>query len=325
MLEKNSQTLSFKYLIGVSSFMLLWNSVAVGATALDSLLPRSLPQGWVLTEGPRSYNPRTLFERINGQAELYIKYGFQRSVFAAYQELKRPENQIELDLYDMGNVLQAFGVFSRFRTEDRPGGVGLDSDLGDSSLLFYKGRYFVMLYATEPDPQVIKEFGRAVSAKINDPSGPPREIGYFPTLSLKPGSIQYFSESLLGLGFLKRGFQAAYREDTEVKAEVERKTNDKGKTKAENKDKESHLFMAMFEDGEGARRALKTYRDYLTNKGKLDSKTPQGLGPQALSGEDPYKGKVLAVQRDSYLVGIAGFEKEDDAANRLLEFIKKMR
>jgi hypothetical protein len=176
-----------------------------------------------------------------------------------------------------------------------------------------------MLYATEPDPQVIKEFGRAVSAKINDPSGPPREIGYFPTLSLKPGSIQYFSESLLGLGFLKRGFQAAYREDTEVKvkAEVERKTNDK--------DKESHLFMAMFEDGEGARRALKTYRDYLTNKGKLDSKTPQGLGPQALSGEDPYKGKVLAVQRDSYLVGIAGFEKKDDAANRLLELIKKMR
>jgi hypothetical protein len=306
-----------KILIGVSSFMLLWTSVAIGATALDSLLPRSLPQGWVLTEGPRSYNPKTLFERINGQAELYIKYGFQRSVFAAYRERRRPENQIELDLYDMGNVLQAFGVFSRFRTEDRPGGVGLDSDLGDSSLLFYKGRYFVMLYATEPDPQVLKEFGRAVSAKINDPSGPPREIGYFPTLSLKPGSIQYFSESLLGLGFLKRGFQAAYREDTEVKVKAE--------AKVENKDNEFHLFIAIFKSGEDARGALKTYRDYLTAKGKLDPKTPQGLGPQALSGEDPYKGRVLAVQRDSYLVGIAGFEKEDDAANRLLELIKKMR
>jgi hypothetical protein len=306
-----------KILIGVSSFMLLWTSVAIGATALDSLLPRSLPQGWVLTEGPRSYNPKTLFERINGQAELYIKYGFQRSVFAAYRERRRPENQIELDLYDMGNVLQAFGVFSRFRTEDRPGGVGLDSDLGDSSLLFYKGRYFVMLYATEPDPQVLKEFGRAVSAKINDPSGPPREIGYFPTLSLKPGSIQYFSESLLGLGFLKRGFQAAYREDTEVKVKAE--------AKVENKDNEFHLFIAIFKSGEDSKGALKTYRDYLTAKGKLDPKTPQGLGPQALSGEDPYKGKVLAVQRDSYLVGIAGFEKEDDAANRLLELIKKMR
>ena len=316
-----------KILIGVSSFILLWTSVAAGAITLDSLLPRNLPQEWILTEGPRSYNPKTLFERIDGQADLYIKYGFQRSVFSAYQERRRPENQIELDLYDMGNVLQAFGVFSRFRTEDRPAGVGLDSDLGDSSLLFYQGRYFVMLYATDPDPQVLKEFGRAVSSRIIDPSGPPREIGYFPTLGLKPGSIQYFSESLLGLGFLKRGFQATYREDTEVevKAEVERKTNDKGKTKAENKDKEYHLFIAIFKSGGDARGALQHYRDYLTAKGKLDPKTPQGLGPHALSGEDPYKGRVLAVQRNSDIVGIAGFEKEEHAANRLLELIKKMR
>ena len=317
-----------KILIGVSSFMLLWTSVAFGATPLDSLLPRSLPQGWILIEGPRSYNPKTLFERIDGQAELYIKYGFQRSVFAAYQERKRPENQIELDLYDMGNVLQAFGVFSRFRTEDRPGGVGLDSDLGDSSLLFYKGRYFVMLYATEPDPQVLKEFGRAVSVQDHRSLRTAPRDRLFPHPGPQAGVDPVFFGEPLGTRISEaRDFKQTYREDTEVKvkAEVERKTNDKGKTKAENKDKESHLFMAMFEDGEDARGALKTYRDYLTAKGKLDSKTPQGLGPHALSGEDPYKGRVLAVQRDSYLVGIAGFEKEEDAANRLLELTKKMR
>ena len=38
----------------------------------------------------------------------------------------------------------------------------------------------------------------------------------------------------------------------EERVQVERKTNDKGKTRAENKDKESHFFMAMFEDGEDA-------------------------------------------------------------------------
>ena len=52
----------------------------------------------------------------------------------------------------MGNVLQAFGVFSRFRNEDRPGGFGLDSYLDDHSAFFYKGKYFVMLYATESNP-----------------------------------------------------------------------------------------------------------------------------------------------------------------------------
>jgi hypothetical protein len=308
-----------KILIGVSSIILLWTSLAAGATALDSLLPRSLPEGWILTEGPRSYNPKTLFQRIDGQADLYIKYGFQRSAFSAYQERRRPENQIELDLYDMGNVLQAFGIFSRFRSEDRPGGVGLDSDLGDSSLLFYKGRYFVMLYATEPDPQVLKEFGRAVSSRIIDRSRPPQEIDYFPILGLKPGSIQYFSESLLGLRFLKRGFQATYSEDREIKIKV------KVEAKVENNDKEFQLFIAMFQSGEDARGALKTYGEYLTAKGKLNPNPPQGLGPHTLSGEDPYKGNVLAVQKDSYLVGIVGFQKEDDAANRLLDLIKRTR
>ena len=307
----------YKILIGVISFILLWTSLAVGATAPDSLLPRSLPEGWILTEGPRSYNPKTLFQRINGQADLYIKYGFRRSVFSAYQERRRPENQIELDLYDMGNVLQAFGVFSRFRTEDRPAGVGMDSDLGDSSLLFYKGRYFVMLYATQPDPQVLKEFGRAVSSRITDHSGPPREIGYFPTSGLRPGSIQYFSESLLGLRFLKRGFQAAYREDREIRVTVE--------AKVENNDKEFQLFIAMFKNEADARGALRTYRDYLVEKGSLHPEPPQGLGPHALSGEDPYKGRVVAVQRNSDLVGIAGFKKEGEAVNRLLELMKKMR
>jgi hypothetical protein len=303
----------YQILIGVISFTLFWTSLAAGATALDPLLPRSLPEGWILTEGPRSYNPKTLFQRIDGQADLYIKYGFQRSVFSAYQERRRPENQIELDLYDMGNVLQAFGVFSRFRTEDRPAGVGLDSDLGDSSLLFYKGRYFVMLYATQPDPQVLKEFGRAVSSRITDLSGPPREIGYFPASGLRPGSIQYFSDSLLGLRFLKRGFQAAYREDGESKAKVEAS------------DKESLLFIAMFKNEADASGALKTYRDYLVEKGSLHSEPPQGLGPRALSGEDPYKGRVVAVQRSADLVGIAGFKKEGEAMNRLLELMKNMR
>jgi hypothetical protein len=304
-----------KILTGVIPILLLWTSLAAGATVLDSLLPRSLPEGWILTEGPRSYNPKTLFQRIDGQADLYIKYGFQRSVFSAYQEQRRPENQIELDLYDMENVLQAFGVFSRFRSEDRPAGVGLDSDLGDTSLLFYKGRYFVMLYATQPDPKVLKEFGLAVSSRIIDRSQPPQEIGYFPTLGLKPGSIQFFSEGLLGLRFLKRGFQAAYADDAEV--------NVKAQAKVENKGNEFHLFIAMFKSGEDARGALQHYRDYLTAKGRLDPKTPQGLGPHALRGEDPYKGKVLVVQKNAHLIGSAGFKKEDDALNRLLELVKR--
>src|SRR4030042_5780455 len=105
----------------------VWLEASSWAVPLESLIPKKdLPKEWILIHGPQIYTKKTLFEHINGQAELYFKYGFQKSVFAIYQNRKSREDQIEVDIYDMGNVVQAFGVFSRFRNEDRPGGFGLD-------------------------------------------------------------------------------------------------------------------------------------------------------------------------------------------------------
>lgn len=204
--------------------------------AVDSLIPKDIPEGWALMEGPQVYTKKTLFEHIDGQAELFFKYGFQKSAFAIYQNKKSPENQIELDIYDMGNVLQAFGIFSRFRDEDRPGGIGLDSYLDDRSVFFYKGKYFVMLYATESNPPLLRQWSIIISSKTVDHSPPPKEIGYFPQNGLKPGSIQYFSEGLLGHQFLKRGFRGTYIGKDENKVKVE----DKDRTKTEVK--EFHLL-----------------------------------------------------------------------------------
>ena len=92
---------------------LLGNGLAAEGTDLKLLLPRPLPEGWIQTEGPRVFNPKTLFERINGQAELYLKYGFRKSVFAGYQNQKKPDLQVELDLYDMGKVLRDHWCYRR--------------------------------------------------------------------------------------------------------------------------------------------------------------------------------------------------------------------
>ena len=80
----------------------------------------------------------------------------------------------------MGNVLQAFGIFSRFRSETQPAGIGLDSYLDDRSALFYKGKYFVMLYAAESNSSTLKQWAMEIASRIFDPSLVPKEIGYFP-------------------------------------------------------------------------------------------------------------------------------------------------
>ena len=281
--------------------------------SVEYLLPKDIGKGWTLASGPQTYTKKTLFEHVNGQAELFFKYGFQKSAFAVYQEKKNQKNQIDLDIYNVGNVLQAFGMFSRFRNEDRPAGIGLDSYLDDHSLLFYQGKYFVMLYAVEPNPTVLKELGKAVSSKILDPSLPPKEIGYFPKEGLKPGSIQYYTEGLMGHQFLKRGFQGTYVEKDQVKVEV----------KAE--DKEFYLFVAIFKDSQDAENALKIYRDDLSKKGKVDSEVSTPFGSNTLRGEDPYRGKVIVVPKGFYLAGIVGFQNLKSAENLLQEFVKNIQ
>jgi len=282
----------------------VWREAASGATPLESLIPKKdIPKEWTLIHGPETYNKKTLFDHVNGQAELYLKYGFRQSIFAIYQNKNKTQNQIEVDIYDMGNVLQAFGVFSRFRNEDRPGGFGLDSFLDDHTALFYKGKYYVMLYATESNPDSLRQFSKLVSSKISDPSSPPKEISFFPKPGLKPGSIQYFPEGLLGHQFLKNGFQGTYVDG----------------------EKEHSLFLAIFKDSKDAEGGLKAYQDDLSKKGKISSINLVELGIGAFRGEDPYQGKVIILQKGFYVLGVIGFEQEKDAENRLTQFIKNIK
>jgi hypothetical protein len=307
-------------LLSILSSILIWTNAFAKAISIESLLPRKLPEGWTQISGPEVYTQKTLFERINGQAELFFKYGFQKSVFTIYQNKNNSKDQIELDLYDMGNVLHAFGIFSRSRNEDRPVGIGFDSYLDDHSLLFYQGKYFIMLYAVESNPLVLKEVGMKVSSKILDPSLPPKEIGYFPKEGLKSGSMQYFPEGLLGNRFLKRGFQGTYID--KVEAQVKVKDEDKVKAKVEVEEKEFSLFLAIFKDSQDAENALKIYRDDLSKRGKVDSGVSTPFGSNALKGEDPYRGKVIVVSKGFYLAGMIGFENLKRAEKLLEEFVK---
>ncbi|MGB7574612.1 MAG: DUF6599 family protein [Thermodesulfobacteriota bacterium] len=306
----------------------MWFEASSWAVPLESLIPKKdLPDGWALIDGPQTYTEKTLFKHIDGQAELYLKYGFQKSIFGIYQSKKSRENQIELDIYDMGNVLQAFGVFSRFRNEDRPGGFGLDSYLDDHSALFYKGKYFVLLYATESSPSALKQWATKIASKIVDPSPPPKEISYFPKNGLKPGSIQYFPEGLLGHQFLKRGFQGIYIEKEEVKVEAEdkNKKDTADETKAKTENKEFKLFLAIYRDSQEAMSALKAYKEDLSKKGNVFSGSIIEFKASAVRGEDPYQGKVFVLQKGFYLLGVVGFEREEEGEDLLAEFVKKVK
>jgi hypothetical protein len=117
----------------------------------------------------------------------------------------------------------------------------------------------------------------------------------------------------LGYQFFKRGFQGVYLERAEAS------------NKLRGEDREFHLFLAIFNNSQGAEGALKTYRDSLSKRGKVDSTTPARFGPNGLKGEDPNRGKVIVAQKAFYLVGITGFDTVGHAEKLLEEFVKNIQ
>jgi hypothetical protein len=138
---------------------------------------------------------------------------------------------------------------------------------------------------------------------------PPKEIDYFPKNGLKPGSIQYFPEGLLGHQFLKKGFQGSYIEKNEVKAKA----------------KEFRLFLAIFKNSLEATKAIKIYRDDLSKRGKVGLGDSDQFGSNSLKGEDPYQGQIIATQKGIYLLGAIGFEKAKNGEDRLSEIMKQVK
>jgi hypothetical protein len=294
--------------------LLVFHQVCSGSTSLESLVPQTGSEGWVLKAQPETFNKETLFEHIDGQAELFFHYGFEQSVFVIYQDVNSPESNIDVDIYDMGNPLQAFGIFSRFRQTASPAGIGTDSEMGEHNGLFCKGKYFVMLQATDASAAALKHVAQTVASRIADTSPLPKEIAYFPPAGLKSGSMEYHPSGLLGHEFLKRGFKATYTEQAGVK--------DGGH--GPEKDRDFQLFLCMFENPHDAAEALKSFKEVLAKKGRLDEDMIAELGTESRSGADPYQGKVIVALKGPYLVGAVGFENLAEVRVRLVELVRRM-
>lgn len=283
-------------------------------TPLEALLPTEIPAGWEMRDSPEIFTGETLFEHINGEADLFVKYGFDKSVFAILRRTNSSDDKVDIDIYDMVTPLRAFGIFSRFRQSESPAGIGLDSYLKDKYALFYKDRYFVMLQSSHSDDNFLKELSKTIEMRISGNSAPPLEIGYFPKNGLKPGSVEYYPEGLLGNQFRKGGFKASYFTDTDKKTDSTQLSSSP----------DSNLFLAIFDNSEQATEAINFFREKLITKGKLFDQAGS-FGHISVYGADPYQGKVIVVRKGCYLVGATGFEDQNRAERLVTELQEKVQ
>ncbi len=295
-------------------YLALPGSVLSGAPDMKYLVPAETPDGWGLKGTPQVFTKETLFEHINGQADLFLQYGFQGSIFAVYQSKNSAREKIDLDIYDMGGPVQAYGIFSRFRQEGHSAGIGLASYLEDDYGLFYKGKYFVVIQASGSSSPNLKQLAKTIESRIADSSPPPKEIGYFPQSGLKPDSIEYYPQGLMGRQFFKRGFKGTYELPEKKKPERESSATRPDST----------LFLAIFDNPEEAASALKMFKEDVSKRSGARAQSDTQTGFDAVKGADAYQGEVIIVQKGRYLAGAAGFEQEKEADKLLAELVKRI-
>lgn len=254
--------------------------------------PSSLPEiGWALEGALSAYDRESLYQYVNGGAELFLRYGFQRLVSGTYVRGGAADDFVVVDVYDMGSELGAFGVYAAHEGADSsPLQIGAAGFEDAFLLAFYKGRHFVHMTLNTADRARIHRIAEAVARAIPGDHLPPRELAYLPEEFRVRGTLEYSPEALLGHGFLPGGLRAQYLwEGVQITA-----------------------FVAFCGGDEAADSALAHYWGYLAGAGGYVSEDT-GLEGPGLFGEEPGQGYVLAVKRGAFLVGVRGLRDRASA------------
>lgn len=174
------------------------------------------------------YEGETLYDFLNGGAEIYFEYGISSIASAEYRTAS--DRGIEVSIYDMGSDAAAFGIYSNVRYAGADFvDVGNEGMLTLSSLDFYKGRYYCRLitFDTETETQAAMiDLGKALAANIIDAGSVPAIVGLLPEEGLVARSEKLFrgpiglnniryisSENVFNLGEGTQGVAAGYEID----------------------------------------------------------------------------------------------------------------
>ena len=167
-------------------------SMCAQSSGLSRLLPPNL-SGWSQSGKDKAYGSKTLYEYIDGGAELYLSYGFQSMINRIYTAENQPD--ILVDLFDMGHSYNAYGVFSHAREkEDEQFGQG--SQVVPGLIVFWKDRYFISILATPETPQSKEAMFRIASTideNIVAEGSLPDVLNTLPEEGVVPGSIRFFT------------------------------------------------------------------------------------------------------------------------------------
>lgn len=174
-----------------------------------------LPYGFIkLSE--ETYLADNLYEKINGKAPLYIEAGFVKLSTIRFVNKNNESLWMELYIFDMANIKNAFSVYSVQRRPDVE--MLPDMQFGyrtTDAPYFVHGKYYVEFIASSKSDELFKammETAQKIQANLPiDVDTEIPELTYFPLDNLVTGSHKLYLDSAFGFEKLTDTFTAQYR------------------------------------------------------------------------------------------------------------------
>ncbi len=164
------------------------------ATAVPALPLPDGAAGWRATGPADRYDRRTIFDYIDGHGEVYLAYGMNACDSRRYAG-PEGEGDVVVDAFEMETAAGAYGTFTHSR-EGEPADVGQGGSFGYGTLLFWKGRYFVSVYAERESAaarEAVIALGRAVAAEVAETGEPPALAARLPRAGLDEPTLVYLT------------------------------------------------------------------------------------------------------------------------------------
>ncbi len=254
------------------------------ASAASVLPPVTSLKGWKAIGAPRMYNSRTLYNLIDGEAEAVLQYAFAGCVHAEYAPVKSSRPVLTVDVFDMSDPLNAFGLFGSDRISGKPIAIGAEGvQIPPSGLNFWKGRYVVRTAIVQVNPAnkiAQLNLAKAIAAKITGGGSAPPLVKALPP-GRQPRSEKYVRANVAGQSFLKNAITARYPSQGQG----------------------AELFIAQYPSPLASKSALAAYKAYEKRMG-TGLAAVAGLGESGFKANDRFAKNVIVGQKGRFLVGM---------------------
>lgn len=177
-------------------------------------------KGW--REGKLSqFDAENLYVKVNGRADFYKSFGFQRLFVLPIFDVKNEERSLDVEVFDFGKTINALGAYNGERQPNVKPEVGTSgmAHIARNALFVTRGKYYVRAIGSDESEKTKALLGHvraSFEASLEGEALPFSYALFVGALGLDPGKVNYHPENAFSFGFAKKVHSVMVNEDLEL-------------------------------------------------------------------------------------------------------------